>query len=488
MIKQFFNRFSTKSHSIDSEEKNFSPYASLMFAGIENAFNFATTNIQWMQYYTTVAPVGDAVDKIAEKGSTIPLLLFAPDSEEAEMPINDHPFLKLLKKPNPYQTQQNFIKEALVHERATGNNYLYLTGGINSDQNRIVGEPLEMYNLRPDYITVSPSISDGRAAYYQYTQASGKMLIFKRREIRNINGKMIDTYIEENGYGQLYHFKNISSRRTGGYYQLFGDAPLQSAELQIGQYFEAAVYNYFLIKNGLSAKTMISPDVKDPISTDALNKLRAFITTEFTGSGNSGKTIVSTLPLKSTALSVNIKDMDFKDLDKRTSEAVYRKLEIPLPLVGNDHTAMNNMSTSYLMFYDNAVLPTVDNLCNNLFTFPFGDRYKDAQNFTKLGYNDSSIGALQPRIAENIKLLRESGVATINELREYQGLSRVPDEGCDDIWINTNQMPIGKDTNLIDTIGVDQQAKKRLEKKLREQKNKDGTPFYNEEEIQRAIL
>lgn len=472
----------------DIQEKSISPYASLLYGGYYgNLFDFATTNIQWMQYYTTVAPVGDAVDKIAEKGSVIPLLLFAPDNEEAELPINNHPFLKLLKKPNPYQTQQNFIKEALVHERATGNNYLYLTGGISANQDRIIGEPVEMYNLRPDFMTVTPDTYDGRPAYYQCTLASGKLLTFNRREVRNINGKMIDTYIEQNGYGQLYHFKNISARRAGGYYILFGDAPLQSAEIQIGQYFEAAVYNYFLIKNGLSAKNMISPDLKDPISQDQLNKLRAFIQTEFTGSGNSGKTIVSTMPLKSTSLAISLKDMDFKDLDRRTSEAVYRKLEIPLPLVGAEHTAMNNMETSYLMFYDNAVLPTVDNLCNNLFTFPFTDRYKDSQDFLKLGYTDSSIGALQPRIAQNIKLLRESGVATINELREYQGLSRVESEGCDDIWINKNQIPIGKDTNLIDTIGVDQQRKKYLEKKLRAQKNQDGTAFYSEDEIKMAL-
>jgi len=205
---RFFSPKESKQEVLASELK--SAYGALFAPLGTNTFSFSTNNVKWMQYYATVAPVGDAIDKISDKASKIPLLLFAPDSKEAEMPVVSHPFLKLLKNPNPYQTQQDFIKEAIAHERATGNNYLYLTGGINADKSRIIGEPVEAYNLRPDFINVAPSSYDGRALYYQYTQTSGKILTFNRTEIRDINGKMVEAYIESNGYGQLYNFRNIT--------------------------------------------------------------------------------------------------------------------------------------------------------------------------------------------------------------------------------------------------------------------------------------
>ncbi len=482
---RFFSPKESKQQSSSLEAKNAFGYYGNIFN--ENIFTFATEALKWMQYYITVAPVGDAIDKIANKACKIPLILFAPDKTEAEMPITSHPFLKLLKNPNPYQTQEQFVNEAIVHERATGNNYMRVMGLIDGD--RLSREPVEIYNLRPDLITISNDVANNSPSYYRWTQPTGTIITFYRRLVRDVNGDIITAYIEPNGFSQLYHFKNISSNINYNYRQFYGDAPLQSCELQIGQFFEAAVYNYFLIKNGLSAKTLASPATKDPLDVNQLEKLKTYMTQKFTGSINSGKMIVSTLPLKIDNIGVAVKDMDFKSLDERTSNAVYRKMEIPLPLVDADNTSLANMATSYLMLYDNAILPALDTFCSNLFTFILRQRYKDGRDFVKFGYNESSIGALQPRIAENLKLFKESGDTTVNERRELLGLSRVDSELCDQIFISNNLVPIGKDTNLTDTIGIEQQddRKKQMEILLRKQKKPDGTPFYSEKELREAI-
>lgn len=476
------------------ETKSVSPYAALFAPYIGNNFPFATNNVKWMQYYATVAPVGDAVNKVADKASNIPLLLFAPDKTEAEMPITEHPFLKLLNRPNQYQTKQQFVKEAIVHERATGNNYLRVVGGINADKTKIISEPVEMYNLRPDYITgITPDPIDGRALYYQYTEPSGGIRTFYRCEMRSITNKFYDAYVEESGASQLFVFKNVSSRRWSGYYNLYGDSPLQAAELQIGQFFEAAIYNYFLIVNGLSARKLISLDSKEIFSQSQKDTLKKFIDENFSGAVNSGKTLVSPVPLKVEDLQISVKDMDFKDLYDRATQTVYRSLNIPLPMISDDHTSMNNMDISTLLFFDDGILPPLSNFCNNLFSFPFAYYYKDSDQFLSLGYNESSINALQPRIAQNVKLQKEAGVSTINELREYLGLTRVNSEGCDDIYLDGKLVPVGTDTNLRDTIGMDapdtaekSSSKERMRKIMRESKTADGNPFYSEETI--AIL
>jgi len=477
MIKKLLSKFTSV-----SEVKSFPLFGT--YGG--SIFDFANSTVKWMQYYNTVAPVGDAVDKIAEKGSTVPLSLFATSSKEAIIPIYNHPFLKLLNRPNPQQTKQDFIREALVHERATGNNFIRLMGIIDGD--KISREPLEMYNLRPDLVLASINVGDGMPSYYQYTTPAGQLITFNRRLVRDINGKIIIAYIESNGFSQLYQFKDISTNAAyQGNYQTYGNAPLQSAEIQIGQYFEAAVYNYFLIKNGLSAKNIISPNVKEPISVDQLNKLREFITTEFSGSTNSGKTIISTLPLSSSSITINPKDMDFKTLNDQTMNAIYRKLNIPLPLIDANNTSMANMETSNLMLYDEAILPALQLLCDRIFTFIFTERYKDAEQFVKFGFNETSISALQPRRMKNWELMKKIGDTSVNERREYTGLGRVESEGCDQIFIANNVLPIGVDTNLSDTFGTDQENKSYLKKKLIDQLNKDGTPFYSAKEIDEII-
>lgn len=487
-------KFFSKERSSNIEVKGvapYSPYAALFAPYVGNTFPFATTNVKWMQYYATVAPVGDAVNKIADKASPIDIMLFAPDKVEAELPVTEHPFLKLLNRPNPYQTRQQFIKEFLVHKNATGNNYLRIVGGISADKKRFVSEPVEMYNLRPDFITgITPDPLDGRALYYQYTEPNGGIRTFYRTEMRGVNGNLVDAYVEPNGASQLYVFKNLSSRHWTGYYNLYGDSPLQAAEIQIGQFFEAAVYNYFLIVNGLSARKLISLDSKEIFTQAQKDSLKRFIDENFSGAVNSGKTLVSPIPLKVEDLQIAIKDMDFGGLYDRAERTTYKALNIPLPIISDEHTSMNNMDISMLMFFDDAVLPSLSDFCNNLFTFPFYDRYKDAKQFLKLGYNPNSIGALQPRIAEVVKVQKEAGVATINELREYLGLSRVNSEGCDDIYLDGKLVSIGTDTNLRDTIGIDAPdttdkdgQKKQLEQFMRESKTADGKPMYSEESI-----
>lgn len=496
MLEKFnpIKLFSKKS-PINIEQKATSPWAALLTPNAGMAFPFATNNVKWMQYYSNVAPLGDAINKIANKAAPIDLMLFAPDKNEASLPVTEHPFLKLLNRPNRYQTKQQFVREAITFERATGNYYLQVVGGISADKTRFVSEPVEMYNLRPDFInSVTPDPKDGRALYYQYTKPNGDMITFNRIEARNVQNKLIDIYVDASGASMLYVFKNVASRTYSGFYNLFGDPPAKAAELQIGQYFEAAVYNYFLIVNGLSARKLISLDSKtgEVLTQAQKDQLEAFIIANFSGATASGKSIVAGLPLKVEDLQIALKDMDFKNLYENATQTIYRALNIPLPLVSNDHTSMNNMDISTMMFFDDGVLPPLSSFCDNLFTFLFTDRYKDATQFLYLGYNEASIGALQPRMAKNLKLQKEAGVSTINEMREYQGLGRV--EGGDAIYMPGTMVAIGTDTNLRDTIGVDApneddaEARRAAEKSalrafLEGSKKSDGTPIYNKEQI-----
>jgi len=442
-----FEKFRRKL-AINHLETKSSSYSPLFLNFLTNDFIFAKNSIAYLQYYCQVAPVGDSINKIAQEAAPIELMPYIEDDKEAMKPITDSPFIKLFNSPNFRQTGTDYKKEACIHYQATGNNYIFCTGVLNEAKDAIVQDPVEVFNLRPDFMTIMPD-QDYFPLYYLYNP-SGRQRVFKRKMIKNRNGKYVEAYIEQNGYGILFHFKEPSTNRIFTF--LYGDSPLQNVELEICQYLQASIHNTNLLKNGMSARMLFSFKEAPTASEDQMLKIKNRIETEYSGVNNSGKNIFSPIPMEAKPLDMNLKDMDFEKLMRRMRVAIYNKLNIPLPLVEGEFTSNTNMKESNLNFYDKAILPYINKYCDFLYNFVYLNCFKE-NGVKSIWYDESSIVALQPRIAETILTLKKSGIATINELREYQGLGRVS-QGGDSIYIDANQMAVAGDENFTDTIGI----------------------------------
>jgi len=461
-----------------------SRFCGLIFNQIGTGFKFANDLSTYLAYYSQVAPVGDAVNKIAGEASKIEPVLFAP-SDKGLLSIENHRFLELLKNPNPYQSGNDFLKEIFIYDLVTGNNFICASGFIN--EGKPLSEPVELYNLNPSSITPLVDSKDGRALRYDYT-TNGITETFIRTEVKTALGKTVDAYINTARDKQLYHIKRISINSNS----IYGDSLLQDIELEISQYYQASCHNDSLLRNGMSPRSITTFKGVN-LADNTIKKIQNALESANSGVDKAGKNIFLPGDFEYKQIGMNLKDADFQGLLTRASEAIYRKYNIPLPLIFNDRTSNSNMSESKLNLYDNAILPEVSSISDNLFRFIFKQRYKDAEEYVKLYCNESSIESLQPRMSENLNRLKESGVMTINELREYQGLNRIEDKSCDTVYIDSTKVPVGLDTNLSDTIGVSQdskEVKRILEKKLRSQtiiENGKQVPFYSEEEIRKAL-
>jgi HK97 family phage portal protein len=412
-----------------------SVYNPLMLGDYYESFSFSANPSIGLQYYSQIAPVGDAIGKIASEASAIKLLPYR-ESEEGLEPENDNPFVKNFSKPNFQQTGIDFHKEAFIHYLATGNNYIYLTGVLNAAGDRIMNEPLEIFNLRPDFITAVAS-PNGYVDHYYYT-VNGTQRYFTKKLIKNHNNKWIEAFID-NKFGVLLHFKEPSTNPANNC--LYGDSPLQSVELEMNQYLQASIHNTNLLKNGMSSKMMFSPkDGTTPPNQDMLEKTREYLRTNFSGANNAGKTLLMGLPMNAVQLDINLKDMDFEKLMRRMRVAIYNNFNISLPSVEGEFAAAASTKEANLYFYDKAVLPLLDKYCNFYYHFIYQNFYPE-RNIVKVGYDKSSIMALQVRMFESISTLKKGGVFTINEIRKYMDRPKTS-VGGNAVYIDGNQVAV----------------------------------------------
>lgn len=444
MLFEKFRRKLAISH-IEKKDTGYNPFF-LNF--LTNDFTFAKNSLLYLQYYNQVAPVGDAINKIAQEAAMIETNPYVYDDKEAGKPLVNSSFSKKFKKPNAFQSGVQFRDEAAVHYMATGNNYIFLTGVLNSAKDEIIEDPVEVYNLRPDFMTIIPD-ADYFPLYYMYNP-QGRQRMFRRKLVKTRNGKWEEMYVEENGFGVLMHFKEPSTNRV--FTMLYGDSPLQNVELEIAQYLQASVHNTNLLKNGMSARMLFSFKETPTVSEDQLIKIKNKIETEYSGVNNAGKNMFSPIPMDAKTLDMNLKDMDFEKLMRRMRVAIYNKLNTPLPLVEGEFTSNTNMKEANLNFYDKAILPYVAKRDDFYYNFVYLPFYKDEGAF-KIGFDPTSIPALQTRIFDNVLLMQKAGTVTINEMREYQGLGPTSNGG-NSLFIDANKAPVAGDENLTDGIGM----------------------------------
>jgi phage portal protein BeeE len=416
-------------------------YESLIIKDCYDSFSFANNPTIGLIYYSQIAPVGDAIGKIASEASSIRLLPYK-QSEEGLEPKEDNPFVKKFSKPNFQQTGIDFRKEAFIHYLATGNNYVYLTGVLSAREelkDKIVYEPNQVFNLRPDFVTAVAGL-DGYVDHYYYS-SNGIQRYFTKRLIRNFNNEWIEAFVDDK-FGVLIHFKEPSTNPINNC--LYGDSPLQSVELEMNQYLQASIHNTNLLKNGMSSNMMFSPKEGTTMPTpDMLEKMRDYLRKNFSGPNNTGKTLLMGLPFTAVPLDMNLKDMDFEKLMRRMRVAIYNNFNVSLPSVEGEFAAAASTKEANLYFYDKAVLPLLDKYCDFYYHFIYQNFYPQ-EEIVKIGYDKSSIMALQVRMFESISTLKKSGVFTINEIRKYMDRAKT-NVGGNAVYIDGNQVAVAGD-------------------------------------------
>lgn len=334
--------------------------------------------------------------------------------------VSDHPILTLLRNPNPWMDQTEFLKNVIRHRDLAGNTYALK---VRSRAQRVV----ELWLLRPDQIKVVPH-RDSYISHYELDLGGGEV------------AKIAVT--------DVVHWKTGNPTN-----QFYGQPPLMAASgrVDVDNYMRAFVKAYF--ENAGVPGGVLGVD--GALSDEARKEIRARANDQT--SGPSGwhrwlvidKAKVSFTPVTST---LGSSGLVVPDLEKITTRRICAVFGVPPALVGVDdaNTSYASMDVVERHFWRTTVKGMYDDLQGPLNAGP--KRYAnqvqigltpDFPDVEELKFDLSSVLALQEDVdkvaARERADLMASGL-TIEEFRVRRGYGEIPDSGT--FLVPSNFVPV----------------------------------------------
>lgn len=433
------------------------PFESSFYSFLCNAGWQSLSAYQAILYYQQAYPLFNAIDIIAQEMMAIEPMLY---NKQKKQFVDQHPLLDLLQKPNCDSTYSEFIYRFVGFYLLTGNNYCIATGEINRP-------PLELFIVPPQAVTISPG-SDGLADNMNVGLFNGGY-VFKRLEDKN-RFRFV-TYGQE-----IYQTKTFNPMNSTA--ALYGMSRLNSIYYEIEQYLAASIHNLSMLEKGANPSLVLTSD--NALTDEQFQRLQEQMNRFYSGARNSGRAMILENGFTPERLTISNKDMDFATLKKDVTLNIFNTLRIPLPLISPDNMTLANMETAKLNLYDNAVLPLASVIFQELTNFLI-PRFKNSENL-KLTYDEGQIIALEPRRNEQLKIKKEMGVLTINEIRREMGYEDI--EGGDIVYIASNHMPLNSSN---DEIIRDDMTKSNIIALLEKQRDTKGNPLFTERDIKKIL-
>jgi HK97 family phage portal protein len=277
-------------------------YADLSKAGYENCMTaFACTKL------------------IADTSAALEFQLTDRASGEE---IEQHPLLDMLNNPSKYESKRTLIVKLV--------SYLLLNGNAYPLQVPVLGEPRNLYSLRPDRVTILKGSGYDLVGGYRY-EIDGENQDFKRDEV---------------GHLRLFH-------PTNDYYG-YGMIAAAARGVDIANLSDE--WNATLFTNQMRPSGMLS--LKFNTTKEQKDYLKNAWHEEYEGSRNVGKTVVVEGDAEYTQLSMNQKEMDWLGGDKINSGKICSVFGIAPELIGaGTEKKYSNYGEARRALYTEVVLP-----------------------------------------------------------------------------------------------------------------------------------
>lgn len=444
------------------QEKSFSNPNVSFVDFLQEGGNFDLAAHAAITLYKKAIPFFNAVDIRARNFSQTPIQVF--NKKDSDW-VPDHPVLKLLKRPNAAQTGMKFLYEMSSFFDITGNSFLMLTG-------RVIKEPLEMFNIRPqdiDFGTEKSPIFPTLPKTISITSNEGQNTIFYLEEVRTIGVR----YVSRDKSKELWHISQFNPTRTRQ--SPWGLSRAQPAWLELQQYLSGNQNNLGQLKRG-TRLSMAWVNNRGEELTDKQWARMEEQANKYRGSSNAGGTpILDGMDVKT--IQATNRDMEFKDLQEQMFSRISIQYGIPLPMITNSASTFNNLETSQLQLWDNALSP----LCKYLYaelTQLLMPRYENSSEL-ELRFNEKDIPALRGRLIETTRKQAEIQINSIDELRNETGYESL-EEGGEVVLRPSTQVPIGSDGDTSDQSST---AADKFIRMMEEVKDSKGDRVYSDDYI-----
>lgn len=360
---------------------------------------------------------------IANEMARAKIRLFRETNGECVEEVN-HPALRLLENPNPYQSAYEFVEGLVTWLELTGEAPIYLN--IPSK------EPAEAFLLDPRYIEIIPD-----EKYY-----------IKGYTYRPPNGSTIELTPDE-----VVFFRDQNPRS-----QYRGHAPIRSARFAVDSDQFAEEWNRDFFNNNAVPRAVVTSDKE--LTDTAFNRLKRTWEEVFRGRGKSNKTAILEAGAKIEVLSQTAKDMDFVALGEKNIQRICAAFRVPKALLGVDldlnRASAETMAYVFARWTITPKLRAIAEKLNNEYLPLF-----KSPGSGKLFFRYDDLAAADPeQKAMRYQTLFATGAISPNEIRREEGLE--PVEGGDDPLVSAGLIPLGSVEDLAD-MGSDGSAPEPVE-------------------------
>ena len=319
----------------------------------------------------------------------------------------DHPALDLLKRPNPVQGWDTFIKEAFT-------NYLLL--GEMAIVSANDGQPSELWNVNPLYVKVVP----GRGG-------------IPSRYVHELNS--VTTVFEVDRMTGMSNMFFAKMYNPMDYWR--GQAPLVAAGLAADTHNAGMKWNYSLLKNSARPSGLIK--LGEGAGGEVVGKIKEWFKTAMQGERNAGEIPVLPGGADWVPMDNSPRDMDFTTTQKEAAKLIASAFGVPLPLIDNDASTFNNLEQAKERFYTDTILPMF-----NEFLSQFGNwllsRYGEGLEFCVNMDEIAALEAARTRKFDRMVRAFGAGLISADEAREAIGYAPAGDSLEQDDIVQAKRM------------------------------------------------
>lgn len=355
------------------------------------------------------------IEMIAQAVASIPIELFNKRTNEEVEDVN-HPFLKLVNSPNPYQSKEVFLEELISHFYIDGNTFFNCV--------KLGAVPAEIYVKNPKFMKLAIG-DDGLPRRWEYSNGQD-------------TAEFPIDYVKKTS--DIFHFKTFNPMD-----HWVGMSPLKAVADSIDQNNEAGEWNMWMLQNaGMPSGGFESPT---NLSKDQYERVKKQIKDNITGAKNARSPVISDGGLKWVSYGQTAVDMDWLEGTRASARQIAFGLGTPSQLIGipGDNT-YSNLEQADLAFYEKTVCILFNKLIkafNTYFAPFFGPDLELRGDF-------DSISALEPRRREKWEKVKTCDFLTINEKRESVGYDRLDIPEADMVWIQAGLVPLEMSTELLE--------------------------------------
>lgn len=325
-----------------------------------------------------------AINRIADAIGSMRWAAFSPSGEQ----LASHPFLELIRSPNPVQSGREWWRAKTA----------YLLLGGNSYDERIMqgSRPVELWTLRPDRMEIKPG-KTGIPAAYVY-KAAGARVTFPANTL--------------DGDSDIRHTRLFSP--TDDFY---GMSPMNAAAYAIDQHNEAMAWIQALLQNAATPSGALMLDRETTLSDDQFKRLRAEVEENFSGAKNAGRPMLLEGGMSWQSMSLSPDDMAIIETKDSAARDISLAFGVP-PLLLNipgDNT-YSNYREARLGFFEDTVIPLVDMMTAelNAWLSPYFGNVEIRPDY-------DSIEAIAEKRRGLWEMVDASDEITVNEARELKG-------------------------------------------------------------------